>query len=205
VPTGYTVGTPIATLIGLHGLGHEPHAFVDAAMYQQLADALQVAVVGVSGTVALGKRSFVWSGNVRRDGEHVRRVLADLAGKLTVAGGKRTLFGFSQGAQVAFEIAIQEPQEYLGAVVMSPGSSRNAQLQQSARGTHSHQAFVCTSGAAERPEVVQQTNADCQIARESGARVELKLYPGVSQHRLPSDFESAFPAWVGFIGNARAR
>jgi predicted esterase len=120
----------------------------------------------------------------------------------------RTVTALQNEVDAAFywlQIAIQEPQEYLGAFVMSPGLSHNTQLLRSARGTRSHQAFVCTSGAAERPEIIQQTSADCQLARDSGARVELKLYPGLNQHRIPPDFERAFSDWVGFIGNARAR
>jgi hypothetical protein len=45
----------------MHGLGANPEGFVSKAMYQELADELKVAVVGLSGTVPRGKRKFVWS------------------------------------------------------------------------------------------------------------------------------------------------
>ena len=57
------------------------------------------------------------------DAAHIRRALAGLKDKLTVTPGQNVLFGFSQGAQMAFEVAFANPAEYAGAIVMSPGTT----------------------------------------------------------------------------------
>ena len=56
VPTGYKPGTRIGVLVGMHRLGANPEGFASKAMYQELANELKMAVVGVSGTVPRGKR-----------------------------------------------------------------------------------------------------------------------------------------------------
>jgi predicted esterase len=205
VPTGYKPGTPIGVLVGMHGLGADPEGFVSPDGYQDLADELNVAVVGVSGTRPRGKRSFVWSEDPAQDAAQIRRALEELKDKVTVASGQVIAFGFSQGAQMAFEVAFANPGEYRGAIVMSPGTSKvvtRAELKPGPANTK--QAFVFTCGAAERPGNVLYTRGDAEFARKAGCRVEEKLYEGVSEHRFPADFAEAFPRWVRFIRGEKA-
>jgi predicted esterase len=207
VPSGYKPGTPIGVLVGLHGLGADPEGFVNKEAYQDLADELKMAIVGVSGTVPRGRRSFVWSENPVEDAAHIRRALAGLKDKLTVAPGHIVAFGFSQGAQMAFEVAFANPAEYAGAIVMSPGTTKRVTLRELSPGpANKKQAFVCTCGAQEQAGNVLYTRADAEFATKAGSRVELKLYDGVSEHRFPADFAAAFPGWVRFVrGKAPAR
>ncbi len=73
LPGGYKPGTPIGVLVGMHGLGADPEGFVSKDAYQDLADELNMAVVGVSGTSPRGKRSFVWSEDPAQDAAQIRR------------------------------------------------------------------------------------------------------------------------------------
>jgi predicted esterase len=205
VPTGYKPGTPIPVLIGMHGLGADPEGFVSKNGYQKLADDLKIAVVGVSGTVPRGKRSFVWAENPVQDGAQIRRALAELKGKLTPAPGNLVAFGFSQGAQMAFEVAFAHPAEFKGAIVLSPGTTKRVTLRElTFTPANKKQAFVCTCGAQESPGNVLYTRADAEFAQKAGSRVELKLYEGVREHGFPADFSEAFPKWVRFVlGDAK--
>ncbi len=72
LPEGYKPGTPIGAVVGLHGLGAEPNGFVDKS-YQDFANDLNMAFIGVSGIVPRGPRSFVWSEDAVRDAEQIRR------------------------------------------------------------------------------------------------------------------------------------
>ena len=54
-------------------MGHNPSGFVNAETYQAFADELNMAIVGVSGTVPTGRRSFVWSEEPDPDAAQVRR------------------------------------------------------------------------------------------------------------------------------------
>jgi predicted esterase len=183
-------------LVALHGLASQPDDFVDAS-WQPLADALHMAIVGVSGTVALGRHSYRWSEDVSRDAEQVRRALADLQTELKVQPGQLIAFGFSQGAQMAFEIAFANPSEYLGAVAMSPGVRKELDLERLPHADAQRaRTYVCTGGAEEHPSNVANARADCAFAQKAGANVELKLYAGVSEHRFPQDFAQAFPQWI---------
>ncbi len=201
LPEGYKKGTPIGVLVGLHGLGHRPDGFVNEVVYQSFADELNMAIVGVSGTVPTGRRCFVWSEDPRTDARHVRRALDDLSDRLTVKPGHVIAFGFSQGAQMGFEIAFQNPEEYLGAIVMSPGTTKRFfrlnKLVPSPR--NKRQAYVCLCGADEAPGNVAFTRNDAEFARKTGARVELKLYKGMDKHAFPPDFAESLVRWVRFI------
>ena len=207
VPSGYQPGKPIGVLVGMHGRGADPEGFVNKEAYQDLADELKMAIVGVSGTVPRGRRSYVWSENPVEDAAHIRRALAGLKDKLTVTPGQNVLFGFSQGAQMAFEVAFANPAEYAGAIVMSPGTTKRVTLRELSPGpANKKQAFVCTCGAQEQPGNVLYTRADAEFATKAGSRVELKLYDGVAEHRFPADFNDAFPGWVRFVrGKAPAK
>jgi hypothetical protein len=51
--------------------------------------------------------------------------------------------------------------------------------------------------------VVAYTKGDAEFARRAGARVDLKLYEGVTAHAFPPDFAERFAGWVRFIRNDR--
>ena len=202
LPEGYKKGTPIGVLVGLHGLGHRPDGFVDEDEYQSFANELNMAIVGVSGTVATGRRSFIWSG-----GPPDRRPADPPGPRRGVRPTDRrspaiiTAFGFSQGAQMGFEVAFQNPDEYLGAIVMSPGTTnrffRLNKLTPSPG--NRRQAYVCLCGAEEAPGNVSFTRNDAEFARKAGARVDLKLYEGMDKHTFPPDFTDSLVRWVRFI------
>ena len=111
-------------------------------------------------------------------------------------------FGFSQGAQMAFEVAFANPAEYQGAIAMaSPGTTKpGVTLRELAPSpANKKQRFVCTCGAHEMPGNVLYTRADAEFAEKAGSRVELKLYEGAKEHGFPADFSDAFPGWVRFV------
>ena len=201
LPEGYKKGTPIGVLVGLHGFGHRPDGFVNEDRYQAFANELDMAIVGVSGTIAAGRRSFVWSEDPPTDARQIRRAFEDLSDRLTVKRGHIITFGFSQGAQMGFEVAFQDPDEFLGAIVMSPGTTnrffRLNKLTPSSK--NKRQAYVCLCGAGEDPGNVAFTKNDADFAREAGARVKLKLYKGMDEHTIPPDFAGSLVRWVRFI------
>jgi predicted esterase len=199
LPKDYKVGTPIGVAVGMHGLGADPEGFVNEA-YQGYADELNMAIIGVSGTVPRGPKSFVWAEDAAKDAERIRRALKEISDRVTVGSGKVVTFGFSQGAQMAFEVAFRYPAEFRGALVMSPGTTKRVNLGGfSPAPANQSQGFVCTCGAEEMPGNVANTRADADLAKRAGSRVELKLYEGVQQHAFPADFREKFVPWIKFI------
>jgi predicted esterase len=199
VPSGYQVGTPVGLVVGLHGLGADPEGLVDED-WRDFADATGRAIVAVSGTRPTGKHSFVWTEDREADHQHIQEALATLPDRVTIDPKNVVLFGFSQGAQMGFEVALAHPESYRGTLVMSPGGSKWSILEglkPSAGNASQH--FVLTCGAEEAPGNVAFTKQDAEFARSAGAAVEMKLYEGVSQHTFPPDFSEQFPRWVRFL------
>jgi predicted esterase len=201
LPKDYQKGTAIPAILWLHGLGSRPEGFVNPDC-QVFADQLKIALVGVSGTRARGPRSFVWAENPEKDARRLRDALAEVSDRVTVKKGYVITFGFSQGAQVGLEVAVRHPEEYAGAIVLSPGAASHLE-DVNPSPLLARRGFVLSCGAKEHPGNVQLTERDANWLRQAKARVLYKAYPGMSAHTFPRDFDERFPEWVGFILKAR--
>lgn len=198
LPKGHVAGRPIPVIVALHGLGSNPESFA-ADWSQKAADSLSVALVSVSATKTRGPKSFVWAEDVERDRARIEKALATLQGRVTIADGKIMLIGFSQGAQMAAEIAARHPDRYAGAIAMSPGNRSQLALTGLLPGTLGKRRFVVVAGAGEHPDTVKQAADDADHLRVAGAEVHHHAYPEMATHTFPPDFEKAFPGWVRFV------
>ncbi len=205
LPKNYDGKTPIMTIVGLHGLGSDPqNMFGD--WVQKFADKLNVAFVGVSGTIPRGKSSFVWTEQPETDHRHIVKALDSLADRVNVKPGRVIAIGFSQGAQASLEAAVRYPEFYAGAIVLSPGNlqgSKLADVQPSPELTR--RGFVFVVGAGEHPGNVQLTAQDALWARRAGAKVIHRPTIAQVQHSFPGDFENRLPEWIKFIDEAGGR
>jgi predicted esterase len=194
LPRKHKVGQPIGVVVGLHGLGGN-ETFVDREL-QGFSDRLGLALVGVSGSVALGPKAFRWSEDGERDQAHLQQALQSLEPRLRVNKGRVVLFGFSQGAQVAFQLSAAHPDRYRGALVFSPGGYK-AFVPPPLESTG--QRYVFTAGGGEHPDTVARTRAQADWARRTGSQVKLKIYPGITSHSYPPDFALQFVPWIGWL------
>lgn len=209
VPKSYTKDRgPIAVIAWLHGMGSNPQNFVDPAdedsFCQQLADELNVAFVGVSGTVPRGKKSFVWAEDPARDLARVNAALAEIADRVAVKPAGVIAFGFSQGAQTGAELAARHPEILAGAIVLSPGSNhvRLAEITEPSP-LIKERGFVFGCGEREHPGNRMQTDIDAKWAQAAGAKVKVEFFRGQQAHSFPAQFLKLFPEWVRFIQNAQ--
>lgn len=202
LPTKYDGKTPLTTIVGLHGLGSNPEDLVNDGM-QRFADELNVAFVGVSGTIPRGKSSFVWSEDPERDHQHIVKALESVKDRLNVNPGHVITIGFSQGAQAGLEAAVRHPDFYAGAIVMSPGNRAGSKLKQlTPIPDLSNRRFVFVVGDRELKGNIFLTMQDADWARSAGANIIHRLTSGQSEHTFPSDFNDRLPQWIKFIENA---
>jgi predicted esterase len=201
LPKGYQKTLAVPAILFLHGLGSRPKDFVNEGC-QKYADELNVALIGVSGTDPNGPHSFAWSEDIERDSQRLRDALAEVSDRVMVKKGDVIALGFSQGGQVGLEIAVQYPEEYAGAIALSPGKLHpEAGLTPGA--SLARHGYVLSCGAAEIHFIVRLTALDADLLRGAKAQVIHKVYPAVSAHALPKDFNERLPEWVKFIFAAR--
>jgi hypothetical protein len=101
---------------------------------------------------------------------------------------------------VAADLATLYPESYLGAILMSPGGMGTPKASDSKTPRHRWQVYFCFCGADEDEGNVQLTKLYAKhLADLLGAKVTLKLYPGVSKHTRPPDFMQKFPEWMSAI------
>jgi len=141
---------------------------------------------------------------VEDDLERIGRAFESIAGRVTVAPGRIVLIGFSQGAQMAAEIAAHHPDQFAGAIVMSPGTLSQlglADVHASLEGRR----FVVVVGGDELPGNVELAALDARQLRVVHAEVIHKAYAGVKSHAFPPDYQEALPRWVRFVLNEEPR
>ena len=199
VPKGHDKAKPTAVLLCLHGRGSSPQQFF-GDQSQELADELKMPVVCVSGPKAAGPKSFVWAVEAAADAKRLDDALASAKDKLTAAPGQRIALGFSEGAQVAIEVAARNPGQYAGAIALSPGAEpKLAGLKPDA--ALKGKRFVVSVGSAEAPGNIQLANLDRTWLTKAGAQVTFQRVPQ-GGHSLPPDFGDRLPEWVKAILDA---
>jgi predicted esterase len=194
---------PVA--VWLHGYrGYTPDGYfrgATPAAMQKHADDIGAIILGFPATADLGDDTQQWSEEPAADHAYVQAMIKELVGKNPKADVSRVaLFGFSQGAMVAGDLATHYPESYAGAVLMSPGGIGRPKVAKTRTPAHAKQVFFCFCGAEEHPGTVRLTQAYAQhFEKVLGAKVTLKLYPGVDKHDRPPDFAEKFPEWMTAI------
>lgn len=199
VPKGYVPGHPIPVVVGLHGYGATPKQFADE-QWQHIADKYSIAFISASGTVSRGLSAYDWTESVEKDASRIERALTQVAGRVTPAPGQIILQGFSQGAQMAAEIAARHPDRYAGAIALSPGTRRNMGFHDVEKKPQlTERRFVVVVGAQEEPRNVAYAKQDAETLRSYGAEVIHKESPNQAQHAFPADYETALSEWLKWI------
>jgi len=197
VPKGFDKTKPSPVIVTLHGRGSRPDHFFGEGT-QDLADELKLPFVCVSGTRPTGPKAFVWAADgTDADNKRLDAALAEAADRITVAPGKVITVGFSEGAQVALEVAARDPEKYAGGIGMSPGADFHLdRVTPSAK--LKERRFVVVIGGAEHPGNVALARQDRDWFQKAGIQARYVTVPR-GGHSLPPDFTDQFPKWVDFI------
>lgn len=196
VPEKFDKKKPSPVIVTLHGRGSRPDHFFGAGT-QALADELGIPFICVSGTKPTGPKSFVWAVSGDGDAKRIDAALAEAADRITVAPGKVITIGFSEGAQVALEVAARDPDKYAGGIGMSPGADFFLdQVRPSDK--LKERRFVVTIGGKEHPGNVMLSRQDRDWLKKNAESVNYITFPGIG-HSLPADFSERLPKWIGYV------
>ena len=195
---------PFPVAVWLHGYrGYSPDGYCPGATREALqghADALGAVIVGFPATTELADGTAQWSEEPVADHAYIQERLKEIARNVKLDLTRVGLFGFSQGAMVAGDLAGLYPECYRGAILMSPGGIGNPHPNESQSPARTGQTFFCLCGEKEAPGNVQLTKDYARsFEKIPGVRVTLKLYAGISTHARPADFMEKFPEWMGQI------
>ncbi|WDE97922.1 hypothetical protein PQO03_19025 [Lentisphaera profundi] len=122
-----STGESEVLLIGLHGYGSVPEDFASDED-QGFADKHKVTFMGISGSVPLGRNSFMWSEDIDKDSQHIFQILKQSNIDLKKEKRPVILIGFSQGAQLSTELLARYPHLFKGIITLCPGARYDSQL-----------------------------------------------------------------------------
>jgi predicted esterase len=171
-------------VVWLHGYGINGE--LDES-YQPLADTGAI-ILGINGTEMLNSvHSFRWIGP-GFEGTHqtVQKGLKALEARQCIDRKRVFLMGFSQGSQHAGALLAQHPDDYAGALLLSPGGMQPTPTESKARGKR---VFVI-NGEKEGPGN-QQMSADFRKLFSDGNEVKSRTHEG--GHFFPDDWSTSFP------------
>ncbi len=198
-PKSFDLAKPVPIVLAMHGYGSIPSDFSGDAE-QKLSDDLGVIVVSVSATYPINANQFSWAENAAADKGHLDFALDQVKARFpTLKFGKKVLFGFSQGAQMALEIAAAFPNEFAGAIAFSPGTLTELQLKNlSALKQLRGQRYVIRVNQ-EHEKNIAWAKADAQRLRASGAEVDFFLDAGVGAHTIPKNYATHMKRWLRHV------
>ena len=198
-PKSFDLAKSTPIVLAMHGYGSIPNDFSGDAE-QKLSDDLGVIVVSVSATYPISANQFSWAENAFADKAHLDFALSQVRARFPkLKLGKKVLFGFSQGAQMALEVAARFPDEFAGAIAFSPGTLTELQLKnlralKQLRG----QRYVIRVNQ-EHEKNIAWAKADAQRLRASGAKVDFFLDAGVGVHAIPKNYATHMQQWVRHV------
>ena len=195
---------PFPVALWLHGYrGYSSEGYFPGetpAAMQKHADTLGAVIIGFPATTDLGDDTQQWSEEPVADHAYIQARLREISETTKLDLSRVGLFGFSQGALVAADLATHFPESYRGAILMSPGGIGNPKASRARVPKHREQTYFCFCGAKEHEGNVGLTKAYAKhLEGVLGSDVRLKLYEGVSKHTRPADFMEKFPIWMGEI------
>ncbi len=201
LPKGHDPGKPVSVAVWLHGYGWNPSdltLFEEA--YQARADKIGVAFVGISATAARDEGGFEWAESSKVDRDYIRSVFEANSDKIIPQWPRVVLFGFSQGAKVAGDVASNYPGEFAGAILMSPGGENSyTDVPGFGEDAHEWQTYYCLVGADEDYGNVSLTSSYVTDLEFLDAKVIHKEYEGVEDHTMPPDFDEKLSEWIETI------
>jgi len=198
LPRNWDHKSALPVAIWLHGYRANPSDLTVTLHYQSTADILGIAIVGVPATREEGPSTYIWANDSELDGERIEQALREATRRTSATFKRRVLFGFSQGAIVAVELAARYPDRFSGAIALSPGGSLFPTPIEASSFNH-HQIYFISIGAQDLQRRTAMARRYRQLLSDLGARVYYREVEGMSEHARPPDWPERFKEWTATI------
>jgi predicted esterase len=184
-----TSGWPL--FLFLHGVGECGAAYrthVEAATKQGFAG------IAPSGPTVTSGGGRAWPRDLDATNAYLREILAIYA-REDVNRASVFLCGFSQGATHAIGLLLSRPEEYLGAIVLSPGEGPPIPVALSS--VDRSRPLYVTCGTREYRAFRKKTQRVAALCRRKRWPCWLETHPG--GHHFPCDWDNRFPRVVRWL------
>ncbi|MFT4704333.1 MAG: putative esterase [Bradymonadia bacterium] len=193
LPEGVDFGERLPTVVWFHGYNWHPGTATSPPV-QRIANAHQVAFIGISATTFAGTNRYQWVED-ESDLERVNSVLDRLLGEGPFEQSQMIAWGFSQGSTLSARLLAANPERWRGVIGLSSGAVHNRTPTLPDADLSGRHVFLST-GASERPHIVALTEQLAAELTARGATVDVRLIEGMSDHAMPPNFWQSMPALI---------
>lgn len=152
----------------------------------------KAVLVAINGTLKRDDHHFMWEPrSVEPTEKAITAALKQLQKDTRIDRSKIALIGFSQGAEHAAHLLAQYPQQYSGAVLLSPGGFKIPFEVQKAEGKR----LAIIHGAQEHESNLQLT---ATTEKAFAANNQVQSHEHSQGHTFQDDWKSAYPGYVDF-------
>ena len=176
---GDTEWAPRPLIVALHGYGSKPEDLLPA--FRALA-ARVGAVLAVPQAVDPAGSGFTWDTPAKAD-LVVRRSIERARRRAPVQPGRIVLAGFSQGASMAYHVALRHPELFKGVMPMA-GRYDETVTPVPSPPPKRWPRFAILCGSADQG--VEHSRRAAKLLEAAGVPVTLKIWEGVG-HRVPQN------------------
>jgi predicted esterase len=196
LPDGHDKNKSTPVLLLFHGYGDRPKLFLGDILTQELANAISIPILSISGPKLLGPKSFRWEEGPL-DEARIDIAMKEIRDRVTIDPDKVIALGFSQGAQVSIEVSARNPKRYAGAIAISPGGEFRLKQITPIPSLH-NQSYFITVGGREAEGNIELAEENRDWLKKTRADVDYQVLTGHG-HQLPVKFAELLPKWVEAI------
>jgi predicted esterase len=158
---------------------------------------LNAVVIRVSATHARPSGGYSWDEYADVDALQLQYAEDYVRAKLNhFKVGPRLMFGFSQGAQMALEIAAQYPDRFAGAAAFSPGTLAGLELQWLDKRASLRNRHFLIRVNDEHPLNQRWAGNDAKRLQDAGGIVDFKTNKTITAHTVPPNYVELLLAWA---------
>lgn len=193
-PKGLNKSKAAPLVVALHGFGSS--AMEEKDTWREAAARVGAVLLTPQGTNQRGS-SYNWGDNLDEIEENIMSAIDDVMDKQNIDKKKIVIAGFSQGGQIAYALALRNPDTFCGVI---PVCGLCKESESAFDDDAVKNLRVCILyGSDDEDEILDSNKKAAEKFKQSGAKVSVKAYDG--GHAYPSDADEMLADALKFVLN----
>ncbi len=182
-PDEYDASKPAPLIVALHGFRGDMNA--TTTQWKNAAAAVNAVLLAPQGTSQIGEDAFHWGDDVAKIEKNIMRAINAAMDQHKIDEDRIVIVGFSQGARMAYELAMRNPDTFRGLVPVAGRFQPSSDSPFSGDRLKRLRVYIMV-GAEDKAETIASNEKAVSLFSSAGAAVKLVKYDGVG-HGFPKE------------------